>query len=155
VTNFISASRLISANRYCADHNMDEPVLNRRRFTLTLLLSGAALTLTACGRRGALEPPPYTAQGKEFARRQNQNRQQAQTGQQPQGSVKQAVESETDARGTIDVESQIEGVARAPTDPTAVSQQQQNQSLSPTSGRRRPPGIKPPDQPFILDGLLK
>jgi predicted small lipoprotein YifL len=131
--------------------------LNRRRFALTLFASGVALTLAACGRRGPLEPPPYTAQGQEFARRQNQNRanQPGQSGQMPQGSVRQAVQNETDARGTVDVESQIEGTARPPADPTSVGQQQQNQSLSPTSGRRRPPGIKPPDQPFILDGLLK
>jgi predicted small lipoprotein YifL len=148
------ASRLMNANRYDVADNMDEPVLNRRRFTLTLLASGAALTLAACGRRGPLEPPPYTAQGQEFARRQSQNRQ-SQQGQAQQGSVKEAVQSEAAQRGTVDVESRIEGTARAPSDPTAVGQQQQNQSLSPTSGRRRPPGIKPPDQPFILDGLLK
>jgi predicted small lipoprotein YifL len=149
-----AASRLMNANRYDAADNMDVPVLNRRRFTLTLLASGAALTLAACGRRGPLEPPPYTAQGQEFARRQSQNRQ-SQQGQAQQGSVKEAVQSEAAQRGTVDVESQIEGTARAPSDPTAVGQQQQNQSLSPTSGRRRPPGIKPPDQPFILDGLLR
>jgi predicted small lipoprotein YifL len=158
------ASRLVHANRYDTAVNMDVPVLNRRRFTLTLLASGAALALAACGRRGPLEPPPYTAQGQEFARRQSQNRQnqqgqgqqsQGQQIQAQQGSVKEAVENEAAQRGTVDVESQIEGTARAPSDPTAVGQQQQNQSLSPTSGRRRPPGIKPPDQPFILDGLLK
>ncbi len=153
-----TTSRLRDANRYDSAIKRDGPVLNRRRFALTLLASSAAFTLVACGRRGPLEPPLYTEQGREFARRQGQNRQnqpQGQTSQTQQGSVKEAVENEAAQRGTVDVESQIEGTARAPSDPTAVSQEQQNQTLSPTSGRRRPPGIKPPDQPFILDGLLK
>ena len=132
--------------------------MDRRRFTLTILAAGLASGLSACGRRGPLEPPPYTEQGREFQRRAGGNAQQQ---QRPQGSVRGSVEREDEQKGTVDVESDIErgrgeGVARSPSDPTRSEPGAQTSGGSALQGgRRRPPGIVPPKRDFILDGLLE
>jgi predicted small lipoprotein YifL len=131
--------------------------LDRRHFILAI---AAGLGLAACGRRGPLEPPPYTAQGREWNRRQGRNPdgtpRRAGQEQQQQGSVQEGLARDQDERTTRDVEGDIErnrteGVAGTPSDPT---QSGPGGSITPTAGRRRPPGIVPPKQPFILDPLL-
>jgi predicted small lipoprotein YifL len=142
--------------------------VDRRRFALTLLATGLVSGLAACGRRGPLEPPPYTEQGKEWNRRQGRNpdgsRKVAgqQNQSQQQGSVQQSLDNADDQKGTQDVEGDIErnrseGVARAPSDPTQSEPAAAAPSVSPTGGggRRRPPGVVPPKRSFILDGLLE
>jgi predicted small lipoprotein YifL len=140
--------------------------LNRRIFTIALLAAG----LSACGRRGPLEPPTYTEQGREFQRRQGRNPDgsRKESGQQQaqgtrEGSVQEGLQRERDARTTVDVEGDIEknrlerveGQAQSPSDPTQTEPGQTTPSLSPAGARRRPPGIIPPKRPFILDGLLE
>ncbi len=138
--------------------------MNRRHLIVALL---ATAGLAACGRRGPLEPPPYTEQGREWNRRQGRNpdgtpRRAGQPAEQPQGSVQEGLQRDQDQRTTADVEADIEqrrveGQARAPSDPTQSEpggQQTQTPAISPTGARRRPPGIVPPKQPFILDPLL-
>jgi predicted small lipoprotein YifL len=130
--------------------------------------AGLAVGLSACGRRGPLEPPPYTAQGQEWNRRQGRNPDgtrkepgQQQSSQQPvSGSVRQAVQSEDDQKGTLDVEAQVErnraeGQPAVPSDPTTTDPGQTTPAITPTGSRRRPPGIIPPKRSFILDGLLE
>ncbi len=143
--------------------------MDRRQFSLLALAAGLAVGVSACGRRGALEPPPYTAQGQEWAKRQGRNKdgQPNQPGQpraarqqQAQGSVSEGLQREADDRNTVDVEANIErnrpeGAPRVPSDPTTTEPGQSTPTISPTGGRRRPPGIIPPKQPFILDGLLE
>jgi predicted small lipoprotein YifL len=139
--------------------------VDRRRFALTLLATGLVSGLAACGRRGALEPPLYTEQGKEFAKRKGGNSQQGQRGanQSPaQGSVQQSLAREDDQKGTVDVEADIErnrgeGIPRPPSDPTQTEPAAAVPSISPTGSgtRRRPPGIIPPKRSFVLDGLLE
>jgi predicted small lipoprotein YifL len=149
--------------------------VDRRQFSLLALAAGLATGVSACGRRGALEPPPYTAQGQEWAKRQgrnpdgtpkqpgqaNQPRQGQQAARQPtQGSVSEGLQRDEDQRGTVDVEANIErnrpeGAPRVPSDPITTEPGQSTPTISPTGGRRRPPGIVPPKQPFILDGLLE
>jgi predicted small lipoprotein YifL len=132
-----------------------------RRHLIIALFAGAGLS--ACGRRGPLEPPPYTAQGAEWQRRQGRNPDgtRREPGQpQQQGSVREGLQRERDERTTRDVEGDIErnraeGVAAQPSDPTQSEPGQPSPSLSPAGARRRPPGIVPPKQPFILDGLLE
>jgi predicted small lipoprotein YifL len=129
--------------------------LDRRQFTLLALAAGLAAGVSACGRRGPLEPPPYTAQGQEWARRSGRTQQQGAAA--PQGSVRDAVAEEEIQRGTVDVEGQVErnrseGEPQAPSDPTQASPAQ---NVTPTGGRRRPPGIVPPKRSFILDPLLE
>jgi predicted small lipoprotein YifL len=119
-------------------------VISRR--TLVIALAGAALA--GCGRRGPLEPPPDSAQGREFARRR------AQSPGQPRGSVAAAVENRQPEPGSVDVEGQIEGrraegEPASPADPGSIAPQ-----VTPTGGRRRPPGIVPPKRDFLLDPLL-
>jgi len=133
--------------------------LDRRQFTLLALASGLAFGVSACGRRGPLEPPPYTAQGQEWARRSGRN----QPGQTPagaaqQGGARDVATRDDDQRGTVDVEGEVErgrleGEAQVPSDPTRSEPGQTN--LSPTGSRRRPPGIIPPKRAFILDPLLE
>jgi predicted small lipoprotein YifL len=137
-----------------------EKTVDRRRFTLIMLGAGLASGLSACGRRGPLEPPPYTEQGREFQRRAGGNSQQQQ--QRPQGSVRNSLARDDDQKGTVDVESDIErgrgeGVARSPSDPTLSEPGAQTSGGSALQGggRRRPPGIVPPKRDFILDGLLE
>jgi predicted small lipoprotein YifL len=136
--------------------------LDRREFSLLALAAGLAFGVSACGRRGPLEPPSYTAQGQEWNRRQGRNpdgtrkepgQQQAQT----QGSVREGLQRDDDQKGTVDVEAQVErnrpeGEPRVPSDPTVS---EPGQSISPTGSRRRPPGIIPPKRAFILDPLLE
>jgi predicted small lipoprotein YifL len=145
--------------------------VDRRQFSLLALAAGLAVGVSACGRRGALEPPPYTAQGQEWNRRQGRNpdgtpRQPGQPTarngrqQQAQGSVSESLQREEDQRGTVDVEANVErnraeGEPRVPSDPTTTEPGQSTPTISPTGGRRRPPGIVPPKRPFILDGLLE
>ncbi|MGL4634781.1 MAG: LPS translocon maturation chaperone LptM [Beijerinckiaceae bacterium] len=137
--------------------------MDRRRFALTLLATGVVTGLAACGRRGPLEPPLYTEQGKEFARRRGGNQQGQASANQTQtpGSVRQSLASDDAQRGTVDVESDVErnrseGVPRPPSDPTQSEPAQTLPSVSPTGGgRRRPPGVIPPKRSFILDGLLE
>jgi predicted small lipoprotein YifL len=131
--------------------------LDRRHF-ITALVAGFGLA--ACGRRGPLEPPPYTEQGREWNRRQGRNpdgtpRRPGER-QQAQGSVREGLQREQDERTTRDVEGDIErnrteGEPAVPADPTQAAP---GTSISPTGARRRPPGIVPPKQPFILDPLL-
>lgn len=132
-----------------------------RRHILVALLAGAGLA--ACGRRGPLEPPPYTEQGREWNRRQGRNPdgtpRRAGQPQAAQGSVQEGLARDQDERTTRDVEADVErnrteGVAAAPSDPTQSGQQSVAPSISPTGGRRRPPGIVPPKRDFILDPLL-
>jgi predicted small lipoprotein YifL len=112
-----------------------------RRF---LVSASAAILLAGCGRRGALEPPPDSAQGREFARRR------AQAPGQPRGSVAGAVEQEEAQRQGVDVERQLEERSPEANVPSVPDASQ----LSPTGGRRRPPGIVPPRRSFVLDPLL-
>ncbi|MGL4243814.1 MAG: LPS translocon maturation chaperone LptM [Beijerinckiaceae bacterium] len=133
-----------------------------RRHLIVALLAGAGLA--ACGRRGPLEPPPYTAQGQEWQRRQGRNPDgtRREPGQRPaQGRVQEGLQRERDARTTVDVEGDIErrsteGTARTPSDPTQTDPggAPVTPSISPQSARRRPPGIVPPKRDFILDPLL-
>jgi predicted small lipoprotein YifL len=128
--------------------------LDRRRFTLMFLPAALALGASACGRRGPLEPPAYTAQGREWERRTARNTQQ----NQPRGSVQEGLQRDQDDRNTRDVEADIErgrseGVAQVPTDPTQP--EPAAVGPTPTGGRRRPPGIVPPKRAFILDPLLE
>jgi predicted small lipoprotein YifL len=142
--------------------------VDRRRFALTLLATGLVSGLAACGRRGALEPPPYTEQGKEWNRRQGRNpdgtrKEPGQQSQrQQQGSVQQSLANADDQKGTQDLEGDVErnrgeGVPRPPSDPTQTEPAAAIPSISPTGGgtRRRPPGIIPPKRSFVLDGLLE
>ncbi len=146
--------------------------MDRRQFSLLALAAGLATGVSACGRRGALEPPPYTAQGQEWAKRQGRNpdgtpKQAGQPGQpraarqqQAQGSVSESLQREQDDRNTVDVEANVErnrpeGEPRVPSDPTTTEPGQSTPSISPTGGRKRPPGIVPPKRSFILDGLLE
>jgi predicted small lipoprotein YifL len=141
--------------------------VDRRRFALTLLAAGLISGLAACGRRGALEPPPYTEQGREWNRRQGRNpdgtrKVSGQQQSQQQGSVRQSLASADDQKGTFDIEGDIErnrgeGIPRLPSDPTQSEPAPAVPSVSPTGGgsRRRPPGIIPPNRSFILDGLLE
>lgn len=137
--------------------------VDRRKFSLLALAAGLGAGLSACGRRGPLEPPPYTEQGREWQRRQGRNpdgtpRRRGE--QQAQGTVQEGLQRDSDQRNTVDVEGDIErrtveGEAKVPGDPTQSSTGTSPQSLSPTGGsRRRPPGIVPPKRPFILDPLL-
>lgn len=131
--------------------------MDRRQIIAAL---AAGIGLAACGRRGPLEPPPYTEQGREWNRRQGRNpdgtpRRPGER-QQAQGTVQEGLNRDQDERTTRDVEGDIErnrteGVAAPPSDPTQTAP---GTSLSPTGARRRPPGIVPPKQPFILDPLL-
>jgi predicted small lipoprotein YifL len=125
--------------------------LDRRRFTLMLVAAGLASSVAACGRRGPLEPPPDTAQGREWAKRTGRNnpndpkKKQTET----QASVREGLQRDDDQKGTVDLEADIdrnrgEGIARVP-----------SPAPSPTGGRRRPPGIIPPKRSFLLDGLLE
>jgi predicted small lipoprotein YifL len=136
--------------------------LDRRHFIAAL---AAGLGLAACGRRGPLEPPPYTEQGREWNRRQGRNPdgtpKRAGQPQQPeqQATVQEGLRRDQDERTTRDVEADIErnrteGVAATPSDPTQSSPGSVTPSVSPTGTRRRPPGIVPPKQSFILDPLL-
>lgn len=132
--------------------------MDRRQFSLLVLTAGLAAGVSACGRRGPLEPPPYTAQGQEWARRSGRN-QQAQPGAATQGSVRDAVAQDEMQRGTVDVEGQVdrdrsEGEPQVPSDPTQSAAPGQ-QNIAPTGTRRRPPGIVPPKRSFILDPLLE
>jgi len=142
--------------------------VDRRQFSLMALAAGLAVGVSACGRRGPLEPPPYTAQGQEWNRRQGRNPDgtrkqpgQEQASQQPvSGSVRQAAQAEDDQKGTVDVEAQIErnrpeGQPAEPSDPTTTEPGQTTPTITPTGSRRRPPGIIPPNRSFILDGLLE
>jgi predicted small lipoprotein YifL len=118
-----------------------------RRFVIAGMLGLAA---AACGRRGPLEPPPDSAQGREFARRRSA---QAAPGQTP-GSVRTAVENEDAGRTGVDLEGQMEarraeGEPATPSAPGDVTPQ-----ITPAGGRRRPPGIVPPKRDFVLDPLL-
>lgn len=130
--------------------------MDRRRFTLLALTAALAAGTAACGRRGPLEPPPYTAQGREWARRSGRNQgpqQQAQTPAQVDAA------NAEEARGTVDVEGQVErsrteGEPEVPSDPIQ-SGPTQTPSIAPTGSRRRPPGIVPPKRAFILDPLLE
>lgn len=119
----------------------------RRRFVVIGL---TGLVLAGCGRRGPLEPPPDSAQGREFARRR------AQQPGQPRGSVAGAVQNQEAQRQGVDLEGQIESnrteaeiEPRSPAMPDTVAPQ-----ITPTGGRRRPPGIVPPKRDFLLDPLL-
>jgi predicted small lipoprotein YifL len=132
--------------------------LDRRRFVLFALSGLAAVGASACGRRGPLEPPPYTAQGREWNRRQGRNPdgtpRRAGDQSQAQNESSQAQSDAEVQRGTVDVEAQVErdrteGEPQQPSDPTVTP------SVTPTGSRRRPPGIVPPKQPFILDPLLE
>jgi len=137
--------------------------VDRRQFTLLALAAGLAAGASGCGRRGPLEPPPYTEQGREWNRRQGRNPDGTprRAGEAPpQGSVSQAVSNEDDQRGTVDVEEQIErnrveGQPQLPSDPTQSDPGQTSPSIAPTGSRRRPPGIVPPKRAFILDPLLE
>jgi predicted small lipoprotein YifL len=134
--------------------------VDRRRFAQTLLAAGLLSGLAACGRRGALEPPPYTEQGRAWEKRVGGNAQQQAERRTP-GSVSGGLASDDDQRGTVDVEGQIErprgeGLPRSPSDPTQSEPgQQQAPGTGLTGSRRRPPGIVPPKRSFILDGLLE
>jgi predicted small lipoprotein YifL len=133
--------------------------LDRRHFIVAL---AAGLGLAACGRRGPLEPPPYTAQGREWNRRQGRNPDGTprRAGEQQQGSVQEGLNRDRDERTTRDLETDIErnrteGVAGTPSDPTQSEPgASPTPTASPTGARRRPPGIVPPKQSFILDPLL-
>jgi predicted small lipoprotein YifL len=139
------------------------PILDRRHFIVAL---AAGLGVAACGRRGPLEPPPYTAQGREWNRRQGRNPDgtprragQQQQGDVQQSSVREGLTRDQDERTTRDVEAEVErnrseGAPAAPSDPTQSEPGSSALTASPTGGRRRPPGIVPPKQPFILDPLL-
>jgi predicted small lipoprotein YifL len=149
-------------------HATSEPSPLNRRHVLIALLAGASLA--ACGRRGALEPPPYTEQGREWQRRQGRNpdgtrREPGQAAaSQPQGasgpgSVREGLQRDADARTTVDVEGQLErtgteGEARTPSDPIQSDPQAVTPGVAPNAPRRRPPGIIPPKRSFILDPLL-
>jgi predicted small lipoprotein YifL len=148
--------------------------VDRRQFSLLALAAGLSVGVSACGRRGALEPPPYTAQGQEWNRRQGRNpdgtpkqpgdpkagQPRGARQQQAQGSVSESLQREEDQRGTVDVEGNVErnrteGEPRVPSDPITTEPGQSTPSISPTGGRRRPPGVVPPKRSFILDGLLE
>jgi predicted small lipoprotein YifL len=133
---------------------------------MLLVLSGvAAAGLSACGRRGPLEPPPYTAQGREWNRRQGRNPdgtpRKAGDQQPAQGSVSEAIRNDDDQRGTVDVEGEVErnrteGEPGVPSDPlTTEPGQTTTPSVSPAGSRRRPPGVVPPQRAFVLDPLLE
>jgi predicted small lipoprotein YifL len=133
--------------------------VDRRRFALTLLAAGLLSGVAACGRRGPLEPPPDTEQGRAWQKRVGGNTPQQQAQRTP-GSVRSGLESDEDQRGTVDVEGDIErprgeGLPRVPSDPTQTEPGQQAPGTSLTGTRRRPPGIVPPKRSFILDGLLE
>lgn len=112
-----------------------------RVLTLTLATTLAALTLTACGRRGALEPPD--------------------TGVKPQRSVAQAAPTKAGARQLPQSTGLGEGAPEP--DPLAV-QAGDELSLSaiPPSGTEAPVetsrgakrGYRIPKDPFLLDPLL-
>lgn len=81
--------------------------MNRRSLFPFLFAAGLALTASACGRKGPLEPPPG---GKDIPGEENQQ----------------------------------------PSD-----REEQAQSLNPLSQRpKRPPPVKPPNTPFVLDAIL-
>jgi predicted small lipoprotein YifL len=148
-------------------------ILDRRRFTLAILAAGLAAGASACGRRGPLEPPPYTQQGRDWARRTGRDRQQqgqpGQPGQpraanqQTQGSVREGLQRDDDDRNTVDVERDVErrnleGQPNLPSDPTRSepgTPATQPGAVTPVGGRRRPPGIVPPKRSFVLDPLLE
>jgi predicted small lipoprotein YifL len=126
------------------------------RISIFLLVCAGVSALGACGRRGPLEPPPHTEQGREWQRRTGGNQQPAQTPQ--QGSVRRSLEDDRANAGTIDVDGQleqkrVEGAPAVPSDPTQASPEQG--TLSPTGARRRPPGIVPPKRSLLIDGLLE
>jgi predicted small lipoprotein YifL len=152
------------ANSLLCRRTLEKRNVDRRRFALTMLAAGLVSGTAACGRRGPLEPPLYTEQGREFARRKGGNNQQNQSGNTqtpPQGSVRQSLAAQDDQRGTVDVEADVErnrseGVPRPPSDPTQTEPASAVPSVSPAGGgRRRPPGIVPPKRSFVLDGLLE
>lgn len=128
------------------------------RISIFLLVCAGVSALGACGRRGALEPPPYTQQGKEWERRTGGNKQQPRAETPQQGSVREALEDERARAGTVDVDGQleqkrVEGAVATPSDPTQAAPDQG--ALSPTGSRRRPPGIVPPKRSLLIDGLLE
>jgi predicted small lipoprotein YifL len=140
--------------------------LDRRQFSLLALAAGLAAGMSACGRRGPLEPPPYTAQGQAWNRSQGRNpdgtrKQPGQEQSNQQAAAPNARQNDDDQKGTVDIEEQVErnrteGQPAQPSDPVRTDPGQQAQpSVSPTGIRRRPPGIIPPNRPFILDGLLE
>jgi predicted small lipoprotein YifL len=141
--------------------------VDRRRFALTLLAAGLMSGVAACGRRGPLEPPADTEQGRAWQKRVGDNKQQQ---QRTPGAVRNSLERDDDQKGTVDVEADIErprseGLAREPVDPVqapigqpapgqpVVGQTGGNAAIP--GGRRRPPGIVPPKRDFVLDGLLE
>ncbi len=138
--------------------NRRRSTLDRRQFSLMALAAGLAVGASACGRRGPLEPPPYTAQGQEWNRQQGRN---------PDGTRKEPGQQQisqrrddVDQKGTVDLEAQIErnraeGQPAEPSDPTTTDPGQTSPTVTPTGTRRRPPGIIPPKRSFILDGLLE
>lgn len=156
--NEVTMARLPDTIGYGAAREVrSRAVLNRRQFAL-FLVPGLAVAVSACGRRGALEPPPYTEQGRQWEQRtaRSPNRVGA---QQPQGSVRTAVQQADDTRGTRDIDGELEerrteGEARVPSDPTQGAPV--TPAVTPTggTGRRRPPGIIPPNRSFVLDALL-
>lgn len=82
--------------------------MNRRSLFPFMLAAGLALGVSACGRKGPLEPPPG---GRDIPGEENQ---------QPSDREEQA-----------------------------------QQTLNPLGGKpRRPPPIKPPNTPFVLDAIL-
>jgi predicted small lipoprotein YifL len=128
------------------------------RISIFLLVCAGVSALGACGRRGPLEPPPYTQQGKEWERRTGANKQQPRAETPAQGSVREALEDERASAGTVDVEPQldrkrIDGPPATPTDPTQAAPDQVAPTL--TGSRRRPPGIVPPKRSLLIDGLLE
>ena len=138
--------------------------MDRRQFSLLVLAAGLSAGVSACGRRGPLEPPPYTAQGQEWARRSGRN-QPAQPGAAAQGSVRDAVaqdemrsaaRSMSKARSIATAsEGRSAGPERFRRNPRPLAPLSGTQNISPTGTRRRPPGIVPPKRSFILDPLLE
>ena len=83
--------------------------MNRRSLFPLLLAAGLALTVSACGRKGPLEPPPG---GKDIPGEENQQ-------------------------------------------PSDREEQAQTSLTNPLTQRpRRPPPIKAPNTPFVLDAIL-
>jgi predicted small lipoprotein YifL len=146
------------------------------------IVAALAVLLTGCGRRGPLEPPPYTAQGQQLAKQrasQNAKRGLVTSEAQPATPEEQA---EADNVKQIEQQSQnleddatperlrhdpLTGVGetqmpfatgtslvKAPETP-APAKASSGGTLSATGTGRKPPPILRPDKSFILDPLLE
>jgi predicted small lipoprotein YifL len=118
---------------------------------LLIAASLLAFALTACGRRGPLEPPPDPAAV--AAQKQRDERRQRQSGARadqaaPQGAT--AVETRIPPAAQT---SRVEGEPPAPEDDdNELPSMMPSIAPKPSTGRKR--GFVIPKEPFILDPLL-